>query len=269
MKLSEARLITARRLAAVSEEAGFEALLMLSHVTGLELSALRTAEAEISPESAEKLEEMTERRLSREPLQYLLGEWYFMGLPFFVGPEALIPRQDTETLCEEAAGLIAERGYETLLDICTGTGCVAVSLAKLTGINTEASDISPACVRLALRNAERNGADIKARTADLFEGAARYDIITANPPYISDEDMMGLAPELAFEPRLALSGGADGLDVYRRIAEEAARHLNPGGALVMEVGQGEAGAVADMFPGKEVRIVRDLNGVERVVIVTV
>lgn len=267
MTIAEARRITAQRLAAVSDEAGLEALLMLSHITGLELSEVRLAQGGLSPENAEKLEKMTERRLSREPLQYLLGEWYFMGLPFFVGPEALIPRQDTETLCEEAARLIAERGYKSLLDICTGTGCIAVSLAKLAGIRAEASDISPECVRLALRNAERNGVRLEAREADLFEGAARYDIVTANPPYISDEDMKGLAPELAFEPRLALEGGADGLEIYRRIAASAAEHVNPGGALVMEVGLGEARAAAELFPGRETRILKDLNGIERVIAV--
>ena len=266
MTLREALSHTARRLAAVSpEEAETEARLILAHLTGKEPSALRLFDRELDGKSLEKLEEMVKRRLSREPLQYVLGEWYFMGLPFFVSPAALIPRQDTETLCEEALRLISERGYKSLLDICTGTGCIAVSLAKLGGAQTEASDISPECAALARRNAERNGVEVTIRTADLFAGAGEYDLITANPPYITDADMDRLQEEVRFEPRLALAGGADGLDIYRRIAKEAGAHIRSGGALLLEAGLGEAEAVAALFPEREAAVINDLNGVERVV----
>lgn len=266
MTLREALSETSARLAAVSpEEAETEARLMLAHLTGLAPSELRLIDRELGQESLERLEEMIERRLSREPLQYILGEWYFMGLPFRVTPAALIPRQDTETLCEEALRLIAERGYRTLLDICTGTGCIAVSLARLGGINAEASDISPDCVALARRNAERNGVEIAFRIADLFSGAGEYDLVTANPPYIAEADMAALQEEVRFEPRLALAGGADGLDIYRRIAKEAGAHIKKGGALLLEVGMGEAEAVRGLFPERETAVIKDLNGVERVV----
>ena len=132
-------------------------------------------------------------------------------------------------------------------------------------IRTEASDISPACVRLARENVLKNGAEVTVREADLFFGASRYDIVTANPPYINDEDMAHLPEEVKREPALALAGGRDGLDLYRRIAADAAEHILPGGALVMEVGMGEADAVRALFPGRETRTVKDLNGIERVV----
>ncbi len=253
------------RLLPVSNEAETEARIMLGEATGLDRARIFLSEKELDADALSAVEEMIKRRLSGEPLQYILGRWSFMGLEFNVSPAALIPRQDTETLCEEALSLIKERGYKTLLDICTGTGCVAVSLNKLSGIRTEASDISPACVRLARENALKNGAEVTVREADLFFGASRYDIVTANPPYINDEDMAHLPEEVKREPALALAGGRDGLDLYRRIAADAAEHILPGGALVMEVGMGEADAVRALFPGRETRTVKDLNGIERVV----
>lgn len=259
---------TKERLLPVSnEEAETEARILIGEITGLDPAGQFLSDGELDEEALSRLDEMINRRLSGEPIQYILGEWSFMGLDFYVGPEALIPRQDTETLCEEALRLIREKGYETLLDICTGTGCIAIALNRLSGIKTEASDISPACVTLARKNAEKNGAGITVRTADLFEDAGVYDLITANPPYITDEDMACLQTEVGFEPALALAGGRDGLDFYRRIAEEAKGHIKPCGALIMEVGIGEAGAVRELFRGHETRIVKDLNGIERVVIV--
>ena len=252
-------------LSAVTDEARFEAELLLSHITGRQAARIRLDPAELDPERLEALDRAVERRLSREPLQYVLGEWYFMGLTFSVSPAALIPRQDTETLCEEALRLIRERGYRTLLDICTGTGCIAISLKSLCGIETAASDISPEALALARENAAKNGAEISFFEADLFEGLGKYDIVTANPPYISDADMAVLQEEVHFEPALALEGGPDGLDLYRRIAEEAPAHINKRGALLMEVGIGEAEAVAGMFPEWETSIIKDLNGIDRIV----
>ncbi len=265
MKLREAIGYAEKRLSSVSDEPGTEARILVSELTGKTRAEIAFSDETLSESTAAALGEAIERRLAREPLQYVLGKWWFMGLEFAVGPEALIPRQDTETLAEEALRLIEERGYMTLLDICTGTGCIAVSLAKLSGIRAEASDVSPECALLAKKNAEKNGVFINVRTADLFEGAGVYDIVTANPPYISAEDMALLSPEVKREPALALSGGEDGLGLYRIIAKTAGEHIAPGGALLLEVGAGEAEAVAAMFPGREARIIKDLNGVERVV----
>ncbi|MBR6109840.1 MAG: peptide chain release factor N(5)-glutamine methyltransferase [Clostridia bacterium] len=267
MTVREALAYAAERLSSVTDEAGTEARLLLAELTGLSPSALRLSGDTLDEAAFVKLEGFIKRRLLREPLQYVLGEWYFMGLPFCVSPAALIPRQDTETLCEEALRLAAERAYASALDICTGTGCIAISLKKLAAgsISVEASDISPDALALARRNAEKNGAEIVFRLADLFEGAGSYDLITANPPYICDADMACLQEEVRFEPALALAGGHDGLDIYRRIAKEAPAHVKKGGALITEVGMGQAEAVAAMFPDNRVRIIKDPGGVDRVV----
>lgn len=267
MTLREAVLMTADRLKAVSDAPRDEAKLLAARAIGAERIGFLELENTVSKDALNKLTELVSRRLKREPLQYILGEQYFMGLRFLAEPCALIPRQDTETLCEEAVRLIRGRGYRTMLDICTGTGCIAVSVSKLTDIDAEASDISPDCAALAKRNAELNGVRLKTRAADLFDGAGRYDIITANPPYISDTDMLSLQEEVKREPDLALRGGRDGLSFYRRIAAEFMPHINTGGALLLEVGMGEARPVAELFRGLETDIVKDLNGIDRVVIV--
>ncbi|MBO4385343.1 MAG: peptide chain release factor N(5)-glutamine methyltransferase [Clostridia bacterium] len=265
MKTSDALKYTRERLAAVTDEAAAEAKLILSHYTGKAPYMLAISDGEIGADTLSAIDRAVERRLSREPIQYVLGEWSFMGLDFFTAPDALIPRQDTETLAEEAVRLIRGRGYKSLLDICTGTGCIAVSLNKLTGIYTEASDISHACVLLARRNAERNGVRVSFREADLFEGAGMYDIVTANPPYISDKDMEDIQAEVRFEPELALRGGEDGLTVIRRIAAEAAEHILPGGTLLIEVGAGQTEETSALFDGRKTRILYDLNGIGRTV----
>lgn len=213
----------------------------------------------------ETLEALLKRRLSGEPLQYIIGEWSFMGLDVFVGPEALIPRQDTETLAERALELIRENGYETALDICTGTGCIAIALKVLGGLKSvTASDVSPECCALAAKNAERNGAELEIKTCDLFSGLGKYEVITANPPYIPTGELDALQREVRFEPALALDGGADGLDFYRRIAAEYHEHIAPGGTLLLEVGAGQARSVAALF-GRPTEIIKDICGIERVV----
>lgn len=258
----------AELLAPVSDAPRFEAELLTAKVLGLDFVG-PSEKAELFPgKYSEALDGLVRRRLSREPLQYILGEWRFMGLPFKVRPCALIPRQDTETLCEAALESIGLRGYRSVLDICTGTGCIAVSLKKLGGPERVcASDISPECAELARENALLNGVDIDIRVCDLFAGHGRFDMITANPPYISKSDMESLQPEVAREPALALYGGEDGLSFYRRIAADGMEHLLPGGVMLLEVGAGEARAVAELFCGRRVEIKKDICGIERVVIV--
>ncbi len=222
----------------------------------------------LTPEQEAELQRLLARRLSGEPLQYILGEWSFMGLDFYVNPYALIPRQDTETLVEKALELAEKLELRTALDVCTGTGCIAVSLKKLGRFTrVAASDISYECMALAGENARRSGVDIELYVRDLLEGHGSYDLITANPPYIADAELPLLQEEVRHEPRLALSGGADGLDFYRRIAQSYKEHLSPGGVLLMEVGAGQAASVAELFAGCETELVRDINGIERVVTV--
>ena len=203
------------------------------------------------------------RRLQGEPLQYILGEWEFMGLPFFVGPGALIPRQDTETLCEAALKWLKNRPGAKVLDLCCGTGCIGVSLSKLGGASVAFADISADALTLARRNAQRNGVDGAFYESDLLAGVPGvYDLVACNPPYLTADEMAGCQRELTYEPALALYGGPDGLDFYRRLAAEWAEHVRPGGLLLMEIGHTQGAAVRELFPGAI--LLKDICGLDRV-----
>ena len=250
-------------LSPVTEEHLTEARLAVSDMAEIPYNRLNTYKASPFPAGLmPRLEELVSRRKSGEPLQYILGKWEFMGLPFYTRPCALIPRQDTETLCEEALAI----GGRTLLDLCCGTGCIGVSLAKLGGFEVTFGDISRDCIDLARENAALNGVAGSFVLTDMFGNiSGSYDMICVNPPYIPTSHLALLQAEVKREPALALDGGADGLDFYRRIARDYAAHLNPGGALLMEVGAGQAEDVAAMFPNA--RRIEDICGIERVVTV--
>ena len=209
------------------------------------------------------LRQAVTRRLSGEPLQYILGEWEFMGLPFIVGPEALIPRQDTETLCEAALAWLKTRPGARVLDLCCGTGCIGVSLARLGGAKVTFADVSPQALALAKRNAAIHGVDGDFYESDLLADVPGvYDLIACNPPYLNADEMADRQRELTFEPSLALYGGADGLDFYRRLAAEWEKHVTPGGLLLMEIGASQGEAVKGLFPNA--RILKDIRGLDRV-----
>lgn len=257
----------AKRLSPVAyEEAAQQARLLLCFVLGAEASRwIEYLERRWTLEECMQLEMLLERRLKGEPLQYILGSWGFMGLEFAVAADALIPRPETETLCERALELAKEKNYRTALDLCCGSGCIGVSLARLGKLKVTSTDISDACLNLTRENAKLNEVALETIQSDLFmkiEG--RYDLIVSNPPYLSAADMEQLQPELVWEPSLALYGGEDGLDFYRRIALAYETHLNPGGTLLLEVGQGQAQAVSALFY-HPVRVIKDLTGIERVI----
>ena len=227
----------------------------------------------ISRHQLYRLEAMLDRRAAGEPVQYILGSADFMGLRFRVDGAVLIPRQDTETLVEAALIELRQRpGSPALLDLCAGSGCVGLSLASLAPhARITLTDISPEALEVAHANQKDLGVKAELRQGDLFNavGRERFDIIASNPPYIPTGALSGLQREVRFEPRIALDGGPDGLDFYRRIAEGAADHLNPGSAIFLEVGIHEARPVLDLvkahLPCAEAGTVRDLNGIERVV----
>ena len=251
-------------LSPVTEEHEAEARIIISDLTALPIGRINMEAPPLSAALKESIDGIAKRRAQGEPLQYILGKWEFMGLPFYTRPCALIPRQDTETLCEEALK-INGRG-KTLLDLCCGTGCIGVSLARLGGFEVTFGDISPDCLALARENAALNGVAGSFVLTDMFGNiSGSYDMICVNPPYIPTSELASLQAEVKREPVLALDGGADGLDFYRRISRDYAAHLNPGGALLMEIGAGQAEDVAEMFPGAE--IIKDICGIERVVTV--
>ncbi|MBR6220697.1 MAG: peptide chain release factor N(5)-glutamine methyltransferase [Clostridia bacterium] len=227
----------------------------------------------VDREQLYRLEAMLDRRAAGEPVQYILGSADFMGLRFEVTPDVLIPRQDTETLVENALiDLRARDGAPALLDLCAGSGCIGLSLASLApDAKVTLADVSREALDVARRNMHALGVKAELKQGDLFAavGKERFDVIASNPPYIPRPDLAGLQREVTFEPRLALDGGEDGLDFYRRIAETAGDHLKRGGAIYLEVGIGEAGAVLALLkahlPCVEAGTIKDLNGVERVV----
>ena len=220
----------------------------------------------------EAFERMVARREKREPLQYILGSQSFMGFSFKTDPRALIPRNDTEALCEEALRHI--RPGDRVLDLCTGTGALGIAVKKLCpkAIVT-ATDISEAALSLAEENARSLQADVRFLQGDLFAPVAgeEFEVIVSNPPYIPEALRGRLQAEVEKEPALALFAGEDGLDFYRRIAREAPAYLAPQGWLCLEVGDGEAEAVAALLKTnfESVRILPDLNGLNRVVSVQI
>ncbi len=262
MTVSDALRDTAKRLFAVAgADAAFEARQLVGYVLGRPLTGDRRAA--LSPAQEKALYALCARRLHHEPLQYLLGEWAFLGLPFYVTPEVLIPRADTETLALLAERYILAHGCKTVLDLCCGSGCIGIALGRRTGASVTAADISPGALDVTRRNAERNGVSIQTVASDLFAALpGRYDVIVTNPPYLSRQDMQNLQPELGFEPALALYGGADGLMYDRRIAAEWREHVTPGGALFLEIGASAADAVTALFGGGTV--LPDLAGLPRV-----
>ena len=214
---------------------------------------------------------MVVRRAKREPLQYILGSQEFMGLDFQVSPAVLIPRHDTEVLVTEAAKRGC--GSRSILDIGTGSGCVAIALAKaLPEAQVLSVDISGEALAVARDNAQRIGVSVEFVQGSLLEPftGRRFDMIVSNPPYIPAADLDTLQQEVrGYEPLSALDGGADGLDFYRRITQAAPAYLNPGGWLLFEVGAGQAPQVLELLGagdlGSESFTALDPAGIERVV----
>ena len=223
--------------------------------------------------AADRYREMIRKRSRRIPLQHILGSQDFMGLTFRVNEHVLIPRQDTETLVELVLGEHKDRNKK-VLDLCTGSGCIAVSLSVLGGFeDVTATDLSFEALKVAKENAERlldQGRAIRFLQGDLFDCLeTRFDIITANPPYIATGVIRNLAPEVRdHEPRMALDGDEDGLCFYRRIAAKAGEWLEPGGCIYLEIGYDQGLAVSRLLEEtgfENIRIVKDTPGLDRVV----
>ena len=245
MTIREAlRLAAARLEQAGVPDADVDAAYLLASVLKEDTLAMRiNGHRELAAPQRAAFDALCDRRA--EPLQYILGETEFMGLTFHVEPGVLIPRADTEILVEKALAWM--KPGARVLDIGTGSGAIAVSLAKLgRQAQVTAVDVSDRALEIARRNAERNGAAVEFVKSDCFSAlkGRKYDMIVSNPPYISADEMRGLMPEVTREPELALFGGADGLDFYRRISREAPEYLNEGGCLLFEIGWLQKDAVS-------------------------
>ena len=219
-----------------------------------------------------------EKRKTHYPLQYIIGEWEFMGLPFKVNHDVLIPRSDTEILAEKAVNVITtvyEKSKETIkvLDLCCGTGCIGISVAKMCA-NTEVvcADISDKAVSVCKQNILINKAtNVRAIISDLFENVqGRFHIITCNPPYIKTDDLKTLMPEVRdYEPKLALDGDKDGLKFYRKIIDVCKQYLVYDGYIMFEIGYDQAEAVKQMLLEhgySDIEVLKDLPGNDRTVV---
>lgn len=226
---------------------------------------------ELDPLKEQFLKSVVLGRVKRIPLQYLLGEWSFFGYDFFVGKGVLCPRPDTETLVEVALELIGNAPAK-IADLCAGSGCVGISVAKERPITLiTAVEKYDAAYDFLTRNIEKNGAEnVIAVKGDIetYETNEKFDLILSNPPYISRDEMATIDEETKNEPETALFGGEDGLDFYKIILNKWLPRLNEGGSLAVEVGAGMSESVKALFTAaglKNVKTKEDINGIERVV----
>lgn len=218
------------------------------------------------------LNEYVKKRLGHMPIQYILNKAYFCGLPLYVNENVLIPRFDTEVLVEEVLKISKKDKSKRILDICTGSGAIAIALKKLGGFErVDALDISDKALEVAKRNANDLDSDINFLKSDMFSSLTcenKYDIIVSNPPYIQSDAVDTLESEVKdFEPRLALDGDADGMKFYKIIAENHETYLADNGVLALEIGYDEADDIRALFEGKNVVIKKDLANLDRVAII--
>ena len=226
---------------------------------------------EIASEDLRLLDEKVDLRVkNRTPIQHIIGEAWFMGEYFKVSPDVLIPRDETELLVTRAIEIIKEKGFEDVLDIGTGSGCIACTIAKNTNATVLGVDISSDALRIALDNVTRLGINNRAifRKSDLFDKVRDgevFDMIVSNPPYIPYGTELSL--EVSHEPSLALFAGDNGLAIYKRIIEKAPQYLAEGGYLMFELGIGESEAVKSMMEKgfENIVIEKDLAGIDRII----
>ncbi len=276
--------VEARRLLeqAGIESAGQEASWIVEHVLRLPAHHVVTdRDRLLSSSELVAARGLIERRVAREPLQYILGTQEFCGLEFGVNSAVLIPRPETELLVEYVAQRIAADRMATIVDVCTGSGCIAVAIARLRPrARVIATDLSSPSLDVARQNAFRHGVGdwITWLEGDLLGALAerqlegQVDVMVSNPPYIAEAEWATLQPEVKlFEPRGALVAGPQGTELHERLLQESGRYLSPGGAVIMEIGAGQARAIrriVEQIPGYRFhRLVYDEAGLERVVIV--
>ena len=257
-------------------DAATDAHLLIEHVSGLDRTGYFLHSRDEMPAGKQKeYFRLIAERGKRIPLQHLTGVQEFCGLEFVVSPAVLIPRQETELLVLRACGLLENREKARVLDLCTGSGCIAVSIAHLLRgrtpeIRMTASDISAEALAVAGENARRNGTDITFVQSDLFENIEDgFDLIVSNPPYIKSSVIPSLMPEVReHDPAAALDGGEDGLYFYREISRRAPRHLSAGGWLMFEIGFDQAAEVSLLMEKsgfKDITVRKDLSGLDRIV----
>lgn len=259
-----------------SDTPRLDAEILLAHARNCPRIALYTHfEDELSEPIRARMRELVQRRAQSEPVAYLVGHREFFSLDFVVNKDVLIPRPDTETLVMAALDAAKPQASAKVLDLCTGSGCVAIAIAKnCPSAQVTATDISPAAIAVATENAAKHGVQdrVDFATGDLFAAIpaeATFDIIVSNPPYVTTAELETLAQDIRkYEPRGALDGGADGLDIVRRIIGDAPAHLRPGGRVFLEISPEQGAAVSERLRTQGAwaheKLIKDLSGKVRV-----
>lgn len=277
-----------RLMEAGIEEATADAWILFENVFSIDRSRYlfqkseEISEDEQGKQRLQNFLEYIEQRCSRKPVQYITGKWNFMGMEFHVNENVLIPRFDTECLIEKTANVITllqnqKKSHLNILDMCTGSGCIAISLKKLydndqNSLSVTAVDLSEEALKMAVQNSKYQDVEIEFIQSDLFEHIDRerkFDIIVSNPPYIKTEEITSLMPEVrSFEPMMALDGDLDGLKFYRKIVDESKNYIQTGGYLLFEIGCDQGMEVKNLMKQagyEEIGIIKDLAGLDRVV----
>lgn len=256
-------------------EANIEVRLLIEHFAGYSLIDIITGK-KLSEEKLKLVEEKAKYRAStKQPIQYIIGFADFMGEKFCVNPDVLIPRDETEILVRKAVEIIEKNNFKSAIDMCTGSGCIACMIAKLTNCQVMGVDISTQAIHCAFSNMERFKLFNKAifRKSDLYSKIRedeRFDIIVSNPPYIPPQLKKTIQKEVTFEPDLALYTKDDkGLEFYEKITQGAPEFLNKGGYLLFELGLGQSREVANLMKNtgfKNIQVVKDLANIDRVIL---
>lgn len=260
------------------EAPAFEALCLVEKVFGFNRLALitRGEETAATDEKLALLAELTEKRLSHEPLQYLLGKWSFMGIDLLVGEGVLVPRDDTEVVTSLCIDFLSGKENPSVIDLCAGSGAISLALEKYANCKVTAVELSDKAFSYLTQNIKLNNSAVNALNGDIFEchkdiADNSLDLIVSNPPYIKSADIASLQKEVQHEPAMALDGGESGLDFYRRIIPLWKSKLKAGGALAFELGEGQYDEVSRIladngFGGITESI--DFGGIQRAIIGT-
>ncbi len=259
------------------ENFGSETLDLFEKATGLDrLGIISNGGCELSEAAQSRLGELIDRRISGEPLQYILGEWSFYGFDLFVGEGVLIPRDDTEVVTNLCLEYLENKPNARMLDLCAGSGAISVAVSKLAKVSVTAVELSEKAFSFLEKNIARHSACVTAVKDDIFRchkdfPEGELDLIVSNPPYIKSAELVQLQAEVQREPEMALDGGSDGMEFYRAIIDLWSCKLKPGGALALELGEGQAGEVCTLMKQKgfgNIRTETDFGGTQRAIIGT-
>lgn len=251
-------------------DSALDAKYLLEYVTGKDsIIWILDGDKELNDQQERYYDEVIQKRAGRYPLQYITEKQEFMGYSFYVNENVLIPRQDTECLVEEV--LKYKDRISSILDLCTGSGCIGISIEKMSGMKVSLADISKKALEVAKINGQNLNSNVTLVESDLFENISeKFDAIVSNPPYIKSSVIPGLMDEVKkYEPMLALDGKEDGLYFYRKIIRDGKEHLNPGGMLFFEIGHDQKKEVMECMEKEgfvEVYGVQDLAGLDRVIV---